>query len=303
MKILFVASYNSGHFAPFILEQAKSIGQIGHTVEFFGIQGKGVMGYLRNLKALKRKITEFVPDIIHAHYGLSGLLCNLQRSVPVVTTYHGSDINDKRVRPFSRIAMKLSASNVFVSEKTMSIIHPGKNSSLIPCGVDTELFMPTNAEARPHDILFAGAFDNKTKNAPLAHEAVNLLRDKYPDIKLCELKGYSRSEVANLMNQSAALLMTSLNEGSPQVVKEAMACNLPVVSVNVGDVEQRLSGVGNCFVTAYNPAELAKSLDSIIQSGIRANGREKIEKDGLSLGQTATKIEKVYENAAQSRHK
>ena len=106
MRILIVASYNKNRFAPFILEQAEALTNQDCEISFLGLQGKGITGYLKNLPVLKRKIEEFHPDVVHAHYGLSGLLANLQRKVRVVTTYHGSDINDKRVLPFSKMAMR-----------------------------------------------------------------------------------------------------------------------------------------------------------------------------------------------------
>ena len=96
MRILVVASYNKGYYAPFIIEQAKAIEDKGHKVVFFGIQGKGFLGYMFNYFKLKKVIKTFSPQIIHAHYGLSGLLANLQRKIPVVTTFHGSDINNKK---------------------------------------------------------------------------------------------------------------------------------------------------------------------------------------------------------------
>ena len=99
---MIVASKNSGRFVPFIVEQARALEYLGCEVEFFGLGGKGIKGYLKNLPAFKEKIKEFCPDVVHAHYGLSGLFANLQRKVPVVTTYHGSDINDRKVLPLSK---------------------------------------------------------------------------------------------------------------------------------------------------------------------------------------------------------
>lgn len=122
MKILFVASYNKGRYAPFITEQAVALRQAGCEVDFFGVIGKGITGYLKALSKLKEKICYFQPDVVHAHFGLSGLLANLQRSVPVITTYHGSDINLPKNRPFSKMAMYLSAWNIFVSKRNMAIV-------------------------------------------------------------------------------------------------------------------------------------------------------------------------------------
>ncbi len=109
MKILIVASLNKGFYAPFILEQAQALENNGHNILFFGIKGQGVFGYLKNRSRLIRVIQQFDPQIVHAHYGLSGLLANMQRKVPVVTTFHGSDINNKSVLRFSKLAMFFSA--------------------------------------------------------------------------------------------------------------------------------------------------------------------------------------------------
>ena len=124
MKILIVGKNKPGHFAPFVEEQARALLQQGCEVVFFGVQGKGIWGYLRCLPALKRAIRQHQPDLIHAHYGLSGLLANLQRIVPVVTTYHGSDINKPNILRFSKIAMRLSVRNIFVSKRNIAIAQP-----------------------------------------------------------------------------------------------------------------------------------------------------------------------------------
>ena len=77
MKILVVASYNKNRFAPFIVEQADALKHVGCEVDYFGVVGKGIKGYFNAFGALRNKIKSFRPDIIHAHYGLSGLLANL----------------------------------------------------------------------------------------------------------------------------------------------------------------------------------------------------------------------------------
>lgn len=302
MRILVAGSYNKGRFAPFIVEQAESLKEQGCAIEYFGLQGKGLQGYLRNLTLLKQKIAAFCPDVVHAHYGLSGLLANLQRQIPVVTTYHGSDINDKKVLPLSKVAMRLSAWNVFVSRKTLEIAKPKKKYILLPCGIDmSELQLTEKIDARqklslPIDkkyVLFAGAFDNVVKNASLAKEAVALLQDDRTE--LLELKGYSREEVTLLMCAVDAFLMTSHMEGSPQVIKEAMACGCPIVSVDVGDVRERIEEVGGCFVAdTRNPEELADLLGKALAFGTKTEGRKKIIADGLDNRLVAEKLMEIY---------
>ena len=303
MKILIVASYNKGRFAPFIVEQAEALKAQGCEVEFFGLQGKGLKGSLKNLPALKRKTNEFRPDVVHAHYGLSGLLANLQRSVPVVTTYHGSDINEKKVLRFSKMAMRLSAWNIFVSKKTLDIASPKKKHTLLPCGINlSDLQLTERQEARRRMklsperkyVLFAGAFDNTVKNAPLAFRVVELL--DCLSVELLELKGYSREEVTLLMCAADAFLMTSQTEGSPQVIKEAMACGCPIVSVDVGDVMERKEGVEGCFVAqTRNADELAGLLQKALAFEGKTKGRERIVADGLDNKLVAEKLIGIYE--------
>lgn len=302
MRILIVASFNRGHFAPFIQEQVNALQRLGCEVDWFGLQGKGLSGYLKNFPALKRKVKSFCPDVIHAHYGLSGLFANLQRKIPVVTTYHGSDINDKKVLPFSRIAMKLSAWNVFVSHKTLEMVKPTKNYDLLPCGIDfSELQSISEFEARKRMglkdnkkyVLFAGAFDNQVKNAPLAKEVVERLDDE--SVELLELKGYSRDEVTLLMCAADAFLMTSFSEGSPQVIKEAMACGCPIVSVDVGDVKERTDGVDGCFVAkTLEASELSELLGKALAYQDKTNGRDKLIADGLENRIVAERLVEIY---------
>ena len=303
MKVLIVASYNKGRFAPFIQEQAEALKKAGCEVVFFGLQGKGLLGYLKNYPALKQKIRVLRPEIVHAHYGLSGLLANLQRGVPVITTYHGSDINDPKVLRLSKVAMRLSAWNIFVSSRTMEIAKPNKNYSLLPCGVDlTELQLTSKTEARKQMnldlkkryVLFAGAFDNAVKNASLAKETVSKLTIE--SVELLELKGYSRDEVTLLMCAADVLLMTSLTEGSPQVIKEAMACGCPIVSVDVGDVKERIAGLEGCFVAGTRTAgELANLLQQAIAFDNKTSGRNRIVTDAMDNVLVAKKLIKVYE--------
>ena len=307
MKILLVASENKGKTAPFVVEQMLALQRSGCVVSFFGLRGKGLKGYLKNLPALKQTIMEFQPDVIHAHYGLSGLFANLSRQVPVVTTYHGSDINERKVLPFSKMAMRFSAWNVFVSSKTIEIAQPKGKYTLLPCGIDmTELQLTGKNEARrkmgleadKKYVLFAGAFDNQVKNSPLAKGTVAVLKDD--NIDLMELKGYSREEVTLLMCAADVFLMTSFSEGSPQVIKEAMTCGCPIVSVDVGDVKERTEGVEGCFVSeTRTPQDLAVLLKKALAFQGKTRGREKLFADGLDNASVAQRLMAIYENVVE----
>ncbi len=313
MKVLLVCVFKEnlmGNAAPFVIEQKEALQRCGVECDLFLVKGKGIYGYLRQLRPLKKKIADYQPDVIHAHYGLCGLLANLQRRVPVVNTYHGSDINDLNVLKYSKMAMLLSAWDIFVSRKALEIAKPKKNYSLLPCGVDlSELQLTTRAEARiqmhlDHEkcyVLFSGAFDNAVKNASLAKETVKRTGEK--NLELLELKGYSRDEVTLLMCAADAMLMTSLSEGSPQVIKEALACGCPIVSVDVGDVKERIQGVSGCYVsTSFDPDELASLLKKalLIEEG-KTNGREKIFSDNLDNLQVANDIIAIYKAVLKNK--
>ena len=310
MRVLVVASFNKSRFAPFIVEQVEALKKQGCTIDFFGLQGKGLLGYLKNLPLLKQKINEFCPDVIHAHYGLSGLFANLQRRVPIVTTYHGSDINEKKVLRFSKVAMRLSAWNVFVSRKILEIASPKKKYKLLPCGIDLSDLQLTkkgearrkmNLQANEKYILFAGAFDVEVKNAPLAKDAVALLQDD--QTKLLELKGYTREEVTLLMCAADAFLLTSFMEGSPQVIKEALACGCPVVSVDVGDVKERVAGIEGCYVANTRESEeLADLLQKAMSFEGKTKGHDRIVADGLDNMQVAKQLVEIYERVLRSEN-
>lgn len=302
MKVLTVCKYKEAlphNMAPFIREQAEALSRQGVTVRFYLVKGRGVRGYLKEISKLKKVIKVFGPDVVHAHYGLCGLLANLQRKVPVVTTYHGSDINDPKVRGLSRIAIRLSAHNIFVSKRQLEFVKPGKSHSIIPCGINLENYPEVGkSEARrmmgldsaKKYILFAGAFDNPVKNHTLAKAAVELV----PVAELIELKGYGRQQVALLMNAADCFLMTSHTEGSPQVIKEAMACGCPIVSVDVGDVREVISNSEGCFIASGNAADIAGKIEMALKFEGRTKGRERIEQLGLASARIAQTIIDIY---------
>lgn len=309
MRVLIVANHNTGEFSPFVEEQVNELRQLGVEFDFYGVHGKGVWGYLLNLGSLKQKIREYKPDLIHAHYGLSGLLANLQRKVPVVTTYHGSDIHaGGKALLFSRLTIHLSKFNIFVSSALLKQSgYRGKNMSVIPCGVDTKVFQPIDKQTAlaklgwdKHSkyILFSGSFDREIKNPKLALASINELKKSYikyrDNIKLIELKGFTRTEVAMLLNAADCMLLTSYREGSPQIVKEAMACGCPIVSVKAGDVEITTQGVEGCIITSPTPESLASAMNQIFERNLRTTGRKRILELSLTGGQIAKKVKEVY---------
>lgn len=302
IKILIVGNYNPGHFSPFIVEQIESLSKIGVEIDTYGIVGKGLFGYLHNIGGIKKKIREFHPDLIHAHYGLSGLCANLQRKVPVVTTYHGSDIHSGGwILKLSQTAMHLSAYNIFVSKKLFEMSgYNGDNFCVLSCGIDLDTIKSIPRDEARNKlglgggkfVLFSSRFDNEVKNYPLAKAAMQFV----PEAELIELKGYTRQQVGWLMNACDVQLTTSWRESGPLVVKEAMACGTPVVSVDVGDVKEVFGSTTGCYIANYDAKDVAYKIRTALSFVIKTNGRERIESLGLDNKQVARKLIEIYEN-------
>ena len=306
MKILVVASNNRNSFAPFVMEQVESLRSIGCVVELFGIVGKGVKGYLSSLPELKQKINEFNPDVIHAHFGLCGLLANLQRIVPVVTTYHGCDINNIKLRPLSLPSLILSKYNIFVSKNQKNKVSwiLGKNTNVIPCGVNTDFFVPQDKKTArerlnlPLDktlILFSSTFARPEKNAILAKDSLSLLKN----VELLELDGYTREEVVLLMNAVDCGLLTSIREGSPQFTKELLSCRRPIVSTNVGDVAEQFHDVEGVFIGEFDANDIAEKIQKAIlfnEIVLPDNWNEKYDNKSIAL-----KLISIYTNVLKNK--
>ena len=308
MKILIVANYNPGIFSPFVVEQIQALRARGVSVDTYGIVGKGVFGYLRNIVGVNEKIREFRPDLIHAHYGLSGLCANLQRQIPVVTTYHGSDIHSGGwILKLSQLAMRLSAYNIFVSTKMQEMSGYKKNNACVQsCGLDLNIIKEIPREQAREKLgfdkkqkigLFSGSFDNAIKNYTLAKAAV----DKLLDVQLLELKGYSRTEVNLLMNACDFQITTSHRESGPLVVKEAMACGTPVVSVDVGDVKDIIGDTDGCYIAERNPEDLAEKIRLALAFEGKTNGRQRIIDLGLSNELVAKRLIEIYQQVLKEK--
>lgn len=310
MKILIITSGNNGKISSFVFEQCLAIRKRGIDVDFFMIVGKGYKGYLSNLSMLKKKISLFEPDLIHAHYGLTAFLANLQRKVPVISTFHGSDIwIFKRNRIFSRAAHFLSRRTIIVDARMAKKLKFARKIAVIPCGVDLSMFFNvTKAEAikkmdLPKDkinVLFSSKFDYYEKNYPLARKALEILGKQF---NLIELNNYSRTQVNLLLNGCDIALMTSISEGSPQFIKEAMLCNCPIVSTNVGDVLEVIGNTQGCFITSFEPAEIAEKIKSAVvfrKEFKLTNGRQRIIKLGLDSDTIADKVIDEYQRVLKS---
>lgn len=309
MKIAIISSTANNKLSPFIQEQMDSLRSIGVNCVLFPIKKNGAFGYLKHFFLLKKMIRLEKPDLIHAHYGLSGLLANLQRKTPVITTFHGTDINNKKIRWISSIVARLNIKSIYVTEHLKKLAR-NNDGIVIPCGVDLSIFTPQSMELAKQKmkldsslnyVLFCSNFDNPIKNSPLAINAFNNARKRLSlDMELLELNNFSREEVSLLLNASHCLIMTSFSEGSPQVIKEALATNRPIVSTNVGSVSELISDIEGCKLVEAELDSVADGLISGIKYSIEngaTEGRNHIKNNHLGLNQIATNIQSIYQNA------
>jgi len=270
----------------------------------YPIRGKGLTSYLRHVFSLRKHLRENPVDITHGHFIWSIIVCQFQHGCKRVGTFHGTDLNDKYLRWMARFFVIPFLDKTIVVSPKMAAMIGRKDVSVIPCGIDIDMFHPHESntisihpliDPKKKNILFASRFDRYEKNYPLAKEAVLLLKRSY-QINLIELKDRTRAEVNVLLNQVDLLLLTSLWEGSPQVVKEAMACNCPVVTTDVGDVRWLLDGVANSVITNHDPVELAAGIKKVIEDKRRTNGRERISQISLDVGSIAAQIIDIYQH-------
>lgn len=286
------------------MEQVDALRSLGHDVQYVTAKKGGIGGYVELYRNLRKAVREIQPDIVHAHYGICGLIANLQRQVPVVVTYPGSDINDKRIRPISVMAMRLSKYNLFMSKRQIAKVQryaKPEKTEIVRYGILSELFVEQDkAKARKamgldadkKYVLFSSKFTRLGKDPELAKAAVALV----DNAELLPLTGgYTKEEMVSLMNAVDAAIVTSKSEGSPQFTKEVMACGCPIVSVDVGDVAEQVEGLDGCYIAkTREPEELAELLKKAIAFG-KTKGHQHILDMRLDNVQVAERIIEIYE--------
>lgn len=283
----------------FIKRQAEFLRAAGIAVEVFFFAGrKNPLRYWRAWTRVRHRIARDRFDLIHAQFGQSGLL-GIPKRLPLVVTFRGSDllgiISDAtgrhtltgRVSQWtSRLVARQADAVVVVAEHMKQLLPAGVSATVLPSGLDLELFQPLpRAEARRrlglpedrHIVVFAGRPSQARKRFGLARQAMAVLNRSLP-ADLHVVWGVPHEEVPIHMSAGDALLFTSRQEGSPNVVKEALACNLPVVSVRVADVPERLQGVAGCELCEdERPETIAAAMERVLRRQERSNGREAVQ--------------------------
>ena len=283
---------------------------------FFLRSRRSVRLLLGELRRFRELIRSDRPALIHAHYGtMTACFCAAATSLPLVITFRGSDLNPypnagmRGVlgRLLSQASACRAAAIICVSEELRSRLRwKRQRAVIIPTGVDVAMFAPRpRAQVRaelgwPADgpvVLFNASNEPEIKRLDLAKAAVDAARQSLSDVRFEVLDGtVDPAGVPALMNAADCLLLTSDHEGSPNVVKEAMACNLPVVAVSVGDVAERLRDVQPGGLVASNIAAIATAIVDVLKDGRRSNGRQALVGQQLALTDVASRVIAVYEH-------
>ncbi|MBC2704225.1 glycosyltransferase family 4 protein [Desulfobacula sp.] len=323
LKILFVSSGNSKNFdiAPFIKSQGDSLIKAGVDVIYFPLYGKGLSGYLKSAYRIRKFLKKNRVHIIHTHYTISGWSAVLAfPKQPIILSLMGTDAQGQynganKIKFKSRYLILLTyliqpfVDAVICKSKRMeNSVFLKKKSSVVPNGIMLDKIkysedgfkgkLGLNPDKK--HILFLGNKKSKTKNYKLLKEAVGLI--KSDNISVVAPYPISHDEVVKYLNSVDVLVVPSLMEGSPNVVKEAMACNCPVVATNVGDVAWLFGDEPGYYLTGFDPADVAEKIEFVLDyanTNERTKGRQRIIALGLDANTIAKRLISVYQAVVQ----
>jgi teichuronic acid biosynthesis glycosyltransferase TuaC len=309
-------------YGSFVRSQAQSLERLGVELTLIVIRGYlSRSEYLRAAFAVRRAVMIERFDVVHAHYGYSGAVACAQSRVPVVISYCGDDLlgtprsNGSSGRTYKSRATaracaqlaRMASATITKSEAMVSALPAScrARNYVIPNGVDLEAFAPIDpGEARgrlgwpsdPPKVLFVGDPRVPTKNFSLAQSVCAELSRRGREVELRVAKDVDPLDMPAWFSAADALLFTSLSEGSPNAIKEAMAAELPVVSAPVGDVPEQLRDIPGMFVVERAVDVMADKLLEALRVGRATAARQAAER--LSLERVAERVLDVYTSVA-----
>ncbi len=314
MKVLFVCSGNSSFgIAPFTKVQGDSLISKDIQLDYYPLKGKGLWGYLKNINPLSRKLKSNNYDIIHAHYSLCGWVALLAKGKEkLIVSLMGDDaygtFNDKGRLKISSIPLIVATKLLqpfcdSIIVKSQNIHNTVKLKKRIPNRVNLDLFNEILNEENNENsfskikVLFLGDTNDKRKNIKLLLDALKILNDNR--IELINPFPIKHNQVIRYLQLADIFVLTSIIEGSPNVIKEAMACNCPIVTTNVGDVNWVVGDTKGCYISSFEPEDFADKLKiaiSFVVSERRTMGRQRIIDLELDSESVANRIIEVYKN-------
>ena len=314
MKVLFVCSGNRVGISPIIRNQVDSLLEKGIKVDFFQIKGKGIIGYLRNVGPLYAYMRVHKYDLIHAHYSLSAFVASLSGAKPLVVSLMGSDVKAKKwyksiIRLFAWV---FSWSAIIMKSQDMYDESRIKRAIIIPNGIDLSRFVPLNRvecqrllgwDCNKIHILFPANPARQEKNYSLAIAALECLQQSNWEIHV--FVNVPNAKTPLWYNAANLVLMTSLWEGSPNAIKEAMACNTSVVATDVGDIKWLFGEEKGYYITDFTVENCVNQLkEALIHSTCqgKTNGRQRIIDLELDSAIIADKIVSLYKELTKNMY-
>lgn len=304
MRVLFVSGGNSNTgISQLVRAQGDSLEQLGLAVDYYQVRGKGLRGYLANVRPLRATLRAGNYDIVHAHFSFCGFVCALAGAKPLVVSLMGWNVRKMFLKLAIKVFNRLFWQACIVKSAGMLDSLKIGGLSVIPNGVDLGLFRPLDKQkARSQlgwtddhkHILFAANPARPIKNFPLAKQAVELLM-RETKAELHVLQGVRHADMPHLYNAADVVLLTSRAEGSPNVIKEAMACNCVIVSTDVGDVRERFADNSACLICSQDIQDVCDKLKQALSIRGPVNTRQSVL--DLDHRQTAVTLLALYQKA------
>ncbi len=317
----------------FVKEQVESLREEGIFVDVFFINGRdNRLNYFFAVPGLVKKLRSGHYDLVHAHhtyciyvFWIAKLVLGLKTSL--ILTFHEAEalkppeliprdidavsklVYSKRIKKW---ALGRTDCLISVCEDLIEALNFKRKSTVKPPGVDLQLFRPINKHKCREKlhlpkykkiVFFPADVKNPERHTQKGFDILQRTFALLPEDKILLITGgsISHQDVPLYMNASDVVVQTSNFEASPMIIKEAMACNLPIVSTDVGDTKKIIGNTEGCFICRREPEDIAHKITLALDYGKRTNGRKRIGELRLGLQQIAQKIIEVYKDTVKAR--
>jgi glycosyltransferase involved in cell wall biosynthesis len=297
--------------APFVKEQVESMRENYPELE---IDVRVIEGdrprwpYLREMLLLPAIVKKGRYDIVHAHFGLT-LVSTFFVQTPVVVTFHGSDLLVNPTKHVSRLLAPRASKVIVVAQRLKESLGYGE---VIPCGIAVKKFALPSSYGNKQGpgipaklkVLFPSDPARKIKNYGLFQAVCQELDKRGNKVEEVHLVNIDRASVREIYWSCDVMLLTSLSEGSPTVIKEAIAAKLPFVSVDVGDVKEWAPMVKfGVVVPDRDPKTLADAVTTLLAQAKRRTSLDNSNcLEAMDIVNISRRIRGIYDEALGNRN-
>ena len=309
------------YYGSFIASQAHSLSAAGLGVDVIYVRGFiGPAVYAKALGAVPRAARRHTYDLVHVHYGHTAAVSLAVAQRPLIISFCGEDVlgapRERGITAKSRVELTFFrqlgrfADATITKSVEMERALPASlraRNHVLPNGVDLDRFAPRPRAAARAELgwrldekvmLFLGNPQDPRKNVALAERAAALVAQRRPGTRLHVAWGVEPADVPTYLNAADCIVFPSRSEGSPNAIKEAMACELPIVATAVGDIPERLTGIAGCWVREPTPEAFAGALAAALDADRAPAAREAVT--ALGIGRIADRLLTIYEGVGAS---